>query len=84
MNLTTAPAVPALLSSLQLLTFFVTPELGILNRENGHDWHLRAYQSLGGLAPIPVPPDAPKVKKGISSAVGRSAKIIPTTTIRKW
>ena len=44
MNLTTAPAVPPLLAGIQLLTFFVDPELGILNRENGQDWVLRTYR----------------------------------------
>jgi hypothetical protein len=64
MNLTTAPAVPPLLAGIQLLTFFVTPELGTLSQENGSDWVLRTYSSLEGLVRIPPPAGAPKVKKG--------------------
>ena len=64
LNLTTAPAVPPLLADIQLITFFVNPEFGILSEDNGKDWRLRAYKSLEGLARIPAPSDAPKVKKG--------------------
>jgi uncharacterized protein YwqG len=64
MNLTTAPAVPPRLADIQLITFFVNPEFGILSEDNGKDWRLRAYKSLEGLARIPAPSDAPKVKKG--------------------
>jgi hypothetical protein len=64
LNLTTAPAIPPLLSDLQLLTFFISPELGTLSRENGADWVLRAYPSVEGLLRIAAPADAPKVKKG--------------------
>src|SRR5580698_933951 len=62
LNLTTAPAIPELLEDIQLITFFVKPELGELNQENGHDWTLRTYKSLEGLARISAPPDTPKVK----------------------
>ena len=61
MNLTTAPAAPPLLAGVQLLTFFIDPELGTLSKENGADWRLRTYRSLEGLAPIPAPAGAPKV-----------------------
>src|ERR1039458_771125 len=64
MNLTTAPAVPPLLADIQLITFFVSLEFGTLSQENGADWCLRCYRSLEGLARIPAPPDAPKVRKG--------------------
>jgi hypothetical protein len=64
MNLSTAPAVTELLADVALLTFFIDPELGNLNRENGSDWVLRTYSSLEGLTRIEPPADAPKVKKG--------------------
>ena len=64
MNLVTAPAVPQLLADIHLISFYVDPELGILQKENGADWRLRTYTSLEGLVPIPAPVDAPKVKKG--------------------
>jgi hypothetical protein len=64
LNLTKAPAVPALLEDIRLITFFVKPELGTLNEENGQDWCVRAYKSLDGLTRIAAPADAPKVKKG--------------------
>ena len=64
MNLTTAPAVPDLLVDIRLLTFFISPDLGDLSRENGSEWRLRTYGSLEGLVRIPAPADAPKVKKG--------------------
>jgi uncharacterized protein YwqG len=64
MNLTTAPAVPALLEDIKLITFFINPEFGRLSEENGDDWQLMAYKSLEGLARIAAPADAPKVKKG--------------------
>jgi len=64
MNLATAPAVPPLLAGIQLITFFVNPELGTLSQENGKDWRLRAYPSLEGLARIAAPAVAPKLKKG--------------------
>jgi hypothetical protein len=53
-----------MLADIQIVTFFVNPEFGTLSEENGKDWRLRAYKSLEGLARIPVPSDAPKVKKG--------------------
>lgn len=64
MNLTTAPAPPPLLADIQLITFFVNPELGALHQENGADWRLRAYSSLESLVPIAAPLGAPKAKKG--------------------
>lgn len=64
LNLTTAPAVPAQLEDIKLLTFFVSPEFGELSRENGADWQLRTYKSLEGLARISALSSAPKVKKG--------------------
>lgn len=51
MNLATAPAVPPLLADIQLITFFVNPEVGVLHRENGADWRLLTYPSLEGLVP---------------------------------
>jgi len=64
MNLTTAPAVPPLLAGIQLVTFFIDPELRDLSQENGRNWVLRTYASLEVLARIAAPTDAPKVKKG--------------------
>jgi len=64
MNLATAPAVPPLLSGVQLITFFIDPELGNVSQENGKDWALRTYPSLEGLVRIAAPAAAPKVKKG--------------------
>jgi hypothetical protein len=64
MNLATAPAVPPLLADIRLITFFVTPEPGVLHQENGADWQLRAYTSLEGLVPMVAPAGAPKVGKG--------------------
>lgn len=64
MNLTTAPAVPLLLADIQLITFFINPELGVLHKKNGADWRLRAYTSLEGLVPMVAPAGAPKIVKG--------------------
>jgi uncharacterized protein YwqG len=64
LNLTTAPAVPALLEVIKLITFFVNPDHAGLSEENGNDWCLRAYKSLDGLVPTSAPGDAPKVRKG--------------------
>jgi hypothetical protein len=64
MNLATAPAVPPLLADIQLITFFVNPEVGVLHQENGADWRLRAYTSLEGLVPMVAPAGAPKLGKG--------------------
>ncbi len=64
MNLATAPAVPPLLEGIQLLTFFVAPDFGVLSQTNGMDWHLRTYVSLDSLVPLPTPDGAPKSKKG--------------------
>jgi uncharacterized protein YwqG len=63
LNLTAAPFVPQLLSDIALITFFAaseTPE----SKENGVDWHLRAYKSVDGLVPMTVPPDAPRFYRG--------------------
>ena len=64
MNLAMAPAVPPLLSGVQLVTFFIDPELGNLSQDSGSDWILRTYSSLDGLERIAAPAGAPKVKKG--------------------
>ncbi len=64
LNLTQAPVIPARLEDIKLVTFFVEPETAALSEENGGNWMLRAYRSLDGLTPMPVPPDAPKVRKG--------------------
>jgi len=64
MNLGAAPAVPSLLADIQLITFFIAAEFGVLSQENGRDWRLRTYKSLDGLVRIPAPGDAPRVKKG--------------------
>jgi uncharacterized protein YwqG len=63
-NLATAPAVPALLADIKLLTFFIDPDLGEVSRENGQEWVVRAYPFLEGLTRIATPANAPKVKKG--------------------
>lgn len=65
LNLTAAPAVPALLKDIALITFFVDPELGELAKQNGEDWCLRAYPSLSGLVAIASPANAPKLKRGL-------------------
>jgi hypothetical protein len=64
MNLAIAPAVPPLLAGIQMITFFIDPEAGVLQKENGADWRLRAYTSLEGLVPMVAPAGAPKVGKG--------------------
>ena len=64
MNLTTAPAVPALLADIKLITFFVDPDLGFVGESNGERWCLRAYKSFDGLAAVQPPAAAPKVPKG--------------------
>jgi hypothetical protein len=64
MNLAIAPAVPPVLADIQMITFFVNPEVGVLHQENGADWRLRAYTSLEGLVPMVAPAGAPKVRKG--------------------
>ena len=64
LNLSNAPVVPERLADIKLITFFVEPETAALHEENGHNWVLRAYKSLDGLAPMTAPPDAPKVRKG--------------------
>ena len=64
MNLAIAPVVPPLLADIQMITFFVDPEMGVLHQENGADWRLRAYTSLESLVPMMAPAGAPKVAKG--------------------
>ena len=64
LNLTTAPAVPPLLHDIALITFFVDPEMGVLEKENGVDWSLRAYSSLDGLVPLTAPAHAPRIQRG--------------------
>jgi len=62
-NLQNAPAIPALLQDVKLMTFFVAQTEGPLDPENGKNWHLRAYKSLFDLAPLASPADAPKLDK---------------------
>jgi hypothetical protein len=64
LNLTAAPAVPALLQDIALITFFVDPEFGNLTKENGVDWCLRGYPSLSGLVAMTPPADAAKLNRG--------------------
>lgn len=64
LNLTNAPVVPPRLGDIKLITFFAEPETAQLNEENGHNWMLRAYKSLEGLAPLTPPAGAPKIRKG--------------------
>ena len=81
LNLTAAPAVPALLQDIALITFFVDPEFGNLTKENGVDWCLRGYPSLSGLVAMTPPADAAKLNAD-SSAVGKRSTIIQIMTIR--
>jgi hypothetical protein len=64
LNLAQAPVVPPRLEDIKLITFFIEPETASLQEENGSNWVLRAYKSLEGLAPLPRPPEAPKLPKG--------------------
>ncbi len=64
MNLTNAPAVPALLDGVKLITFFVMPGSEQWQEEGGSDWVIRTYASLDGLAPLTAPAGAPSVRKG--------------------
>jgi uncharacterized protein YwqG len=64
LNLSTAPVVPPILQDVKLITFFVAPKTGPLQKENGKDWHLRAYKSLTNLAPLSAPDDAPRLERG--------------------
>jgi uncharacterized protein YwqG len=64
LNLTAAPAVPALLEDIALITFFVDPALGDLTKQNGADWCLRAYPSLNGLVAMTPAPGAAALKRG--------------------
>lgn len=64
LNLATAPAVPPLLADVQLITFFVDPELEHLHQENGSNWLLRVYSSIEGLVPLEAPAGAPRAGKG--------------------
>ena len=64
LNLKAAPAVPALLQDIALITFFVDPKFGNLTKENGVDWCLRGYPSLSGLVAMTPPADAAKLKRG--------------------
>lgn len=41
LNLTAAPVVPPLLEDTKLITFFVDPNVGPLQQENGKDWKYR-------------------------------------------
>jgi uncharacterized protein YwqG len=64
LNLTAAPAVPALLEGVALITFFVDPALGDLAKENGVNWRIRAYPSLKSLVAMTPPANAAKLKRG--------------------
>jgi uncharacterized protein YwqG len=64
LNLTTAPVLPALLDDIKLITFFVAPKTGPLQKESGQDWCLRAYRSLVDLAPLSAPSDAARLERG--------------------
>lgn len=64
LNLTAAPAVPALLKDITLITFFADPDCGHLGRENGADWSLRAYPSVSGLVTMAPPGNAPALPRG--------------------
>jgi hypothetical protein len=64
LNLTAAPAVPALIEDVQLITFYVDSGLCPKAKESGGDWRIFAYSSLSGLVPMPRPSDAPKLRRG--------------------
>ncbi|HLK61935.1 MAG TPA: DUF1963 domain-containing protein [Bryobacteraceae bacterium] len=64
LNLTKAPVVPELLQDIKLMTFFVSPQGGPLQRENGKDWRLRAYKSLLNLVPLAPPDGAGRLDRG--------------------
>jgi hypothetical protein len=63
LNLTAAPVVPPLLEDIKLITFFVDPNVGPLQQENGKDWNLRAHKSLIDLAPMTAPTGAPSLTR---------------------
>lgn len=67
-NLRQAPAVPALLQDLALITFFVRADPAALGEQNGQHWCLRSYPTLEGLQPLAVPPAAPRLAKGFECA----------------
>jgi uncharacterized protein YwqG len=62
-----------LLEGLKLLTFFVAPDCGSLEKESGNDWCVRAYKSLSDLAPLGMPNDAPRLKRGFEARWEESA-----------
>ena len=64
MNLTNAPAVPALLDCVDLITFFVMPETEEWPEESDSAWVVRTYACFEGRAPLAVPAGAPSVMKG--------------------
>jgi len=64
LNLTTAPFIPPLLQDIALLTFFVEPDTGDLEKESGDNWCLRTYSTLTGLSPLARPAEAPRLEHG--------------------
>ena len=64
LNLTAAPQVPPLLTGIALLVFFVDQNHGVMEKENGADWCLRAYRGMDGLVPLERPAEAPALKRG--------------------
>ncbi len=73
LNLTAAPVVPALLEDLKLITFFVAPKAGPLQKESGKDWCLRAYKSLLDVVPLSPPAGAPRVDRSFECRWEESA-----------
>ena len=64
LNITAAPAVPALLKDIKIVSFFVSATVSFDCRQNGEAWSLRAYKSIDGLVPLTYPANAPKVQRG--------------------
>ncbi|MEZ6046322.1 MAG: DUF1963 domain-containing protein [Planctomycetaceae bacterium] len=64
LNLTQAPFVPEILQDIAVITFFIKPELGLMSESNGNDWCVRAYKSLDGLEPMPMPEEMPEWERG--------------------
>ena len=64
LNLTAAPAVPAMLEDIKLITLFADLDAQPLARDNGDNWVLRAYTSLDGLVELKRPAGAPHLHKG--------------------
>src|SRR5205823_1697185 len=64
LNLMTAPIVPKLLEDIKLITFFVAPKTGPLQKESGQDWRLCAYKSLLDLVPLAPPENSAHLERG--------------------